>query len=298
MSTKTSDKTNTKKTAKKVVASNTSLLSCDDFVAEFEKVIKKPIKEKTSVYYTGVDLGTAYIVLAVLDENRRPVAGAYRFASVVKDGMIVDYMGAVQIVKELKEELEEKLDAELIYAAAAIPPGTHDLDSGTIQHVVQGAGFEITNVVDEPTAANEVLKITDGAIVDIGGGTTGIAIVKDSKVIFTADEPTGGTHFSLVVAGALQKTFMEAEEFKRDKDNHRALLPVIKPVIEKVATIINKYIKDYDVDQIYLVGGTALFDGLEKIIEKETGIPTFKPNNPMFVTPLGIALNATDTPME
>ena len=38
---------------------------------------------------------------------------------------------------------------------------------------MEGAGFEVTNIVDEPTAAAAVLKITDGAVVDVGGGTTG-----------------------------------------------------------------------------------------------------------------------------
>lgn len=56
-----------------------------------------------------------------MDENFQPVAGAYRYADVVRDGMVVDYIGAISIVKELKAELEEKLDTELIYAAAAIP---------------------------------------------------------------------------------------------------------------------------------------------------------------------------------
>ena len=51
---------------------------CDRLVREFEQVIKKPVKRSSSIYYTGVDLGTACVVLAVLDENRRPVAGAYR----------------------------------------------------------------------------------------------------------------------------------------------------------------------------------------------------------------------------
>jgi ethanolamine utilization protein EutJ len=30
---------------------------------------------------------------------------------------------------------------------------------------------------------------------------------------------------------------------------------------------------------------------MESIIEKEVGIPTFKPSNPFYVTPLGIAMN-------
>ena len=86
---------------------------CDKMVEDFEKVIEHPVREKSSVYYTGVDLGTACVVIAVLDENKRPVAGAYRYADVVRDGMVVDYIGAVQIVRELKEQIEEQLDTEL-----------------------------------------------------------------------------------------------------------------------------------------------------------------------------------------
>ncbi|MGN0704013.1 MAG: ethanolamine utilization protein EutJ [Lentihominibacter sp.] len=270
---------------------------CDQMVADFEKVIENPIKEKSSVYYTGVDLGTACVVIAVLDENKRPVAGAYRYADVVRDGMVVDYIGAVQIVRELKEEIEEKLDTELIYAAGAIPPGTDLLDSGAVKNVIQGAGFELTNLLDESTAANEVLKMKNGAVVDIGGGTTGISVLRDGEVVYIADEPTGGTHFSLVISGAYGKTFEEAELYKRDPSNHRELLPVLQPVIEKVSSIITQHISDYDVQELSLVGGTCCLTGIEKIIEKKTGVFTHKPANPMFVTPLGIALSCRQEEM-
>lgn len=266
---------------------------CEKLVQDFEDVVKEPIIGKSSVYYTGVDLGTACVVLTVLDENYKPVAGNYRYADVVRDGMVVDYIGAISIVKELKQELEEKLDTELIYAAVAIPPGTEGLDSGAVKNVVQAAGFELTNVIDEPTAANKVLKIKDGAVVDIGGGTTGISILKDGKVVYIADEPTGGTHFSLVISGAYDMPFSEAELYKRNPENYKELLIVLKPVVEKVSSIINEHIKDYNVKEISLVGGTSCLTGIEKIIEKQTGIPTYKPQNPMFVTPLGIALSCT-----
>ena len=266
--------------------------ACDRMVRDFEDVIKKPVREPSSVYYTGVDLGTACVVLAVLDEHLRPVAGTFRYADVVRDGM-VDYIGAIRIVREMKEELEEKLGSQLIYAAAAIPPGTDALDSGAIKNVVQGAGFEITALPDEPTAANAVLNIRNGAVVDIGGGTTGISVLKDGKVVYVADEPTGGTHFSLVIAGAYKMSFADAEIYKRDKKNHKELLPVLKPVIEKVSSIISRHIEGREVDGIYLVGGTCCLTGIEGIIEKKTGIPTYKPGNPMFVTPLGIARNCT-----
>lgn len=271
---------------------------CDQLVQAFEEAVVHPIISNSAVYYTGVDLGTACVVMAVLDEDRKPVAGAYRYADVVRDGMVVDYIGAIQIVRQMKQELEEKLGTELIYAAAAIPPGTDAIDGGAVKNVIQAAGFELTNLLDEPTAANEALKIENGAVVDIGGGTTGISVLKEGKVVYIADEPTGGTHFSLVVSGAYKKTFAEAELYKRDRKNHKELLPVLKPVIEKVASIISQHIKGYDVKEISIVGGTCCLTGIEEIIEKKTGIHTHKPINPMFVTPLGIALSCRQEGMD
>mgnify|MGYP001001165040 FL=1 len=267
---------------------------CDKMIDDFEKVVKNPIKTKSKVFYTGVDLGTACVVIAVLDEEFKPVAGAYKYADVVRDGMVVDYVGAVQIVKELKEKIEKQLETELIYAAAAIPPGTDELDSGAIRNVVMAAGFELSNVLDEPTAANELLKMTNGAVVDIGGGTS---VLKDKKVVYVTDEPTGGTHFSLVVAGAYSKSFEEAEKYKRDVKNHKELLVVLKPVVEKVSSIILRAVKGHDIDEIALVGGTSCLSGIEEIVEKYTKIKTTKPKNPMFVTPLGIALSCKQEEM-
>ena len=157
----------------------------------------------------------------VLDENYEPVAGAYQYADVVKDGMVVDYIGAIKIVKDMKQKLEAALETELTYAAAAIPPGTDRLDGGAVKNVVEAAGFEITSMLDEPTAANNLLKLQNGAVVDIGGGTTGISIMKDGKVVAVEDEPTGGTHFSLVLAGSYKMPFEEADVYKRDEDVYK-----------------------------------------------------------------------------
>lgn len=266
---------------------------CDALIDKFEEVVKHPVKIKSSVYYTGVDLGTACIVVVVMDEKYNPVAGAYQYADVVKDGMVVDYIGAINIIREMKEKIEKELDTELQYAAAAIPPGTTSLDSGVIKNVVQAAGFELTNLLDEPSAANMVLKIKNGAVVDVGGGTTGISILKDGEVVKVVDEPTGGTHFSLVTAGAMKMDVQEADRYKRNSSNHKSLMPLLKPVIEKVAEIIKQNIEGHDVNEIYLVGGTCCLTGFEAIIEKYVGIPTYKPQNPMFVTPLGIARSCT-----
>lgn len=264
---------------------------CNKIVKDFEDSIEHPQKACSAKLLTGVDLGTAYIVISVLDEEFNPVCGAYRYASVVKDGLVVDYMGAVRIVKELKKEIEEKLGVELIYAAAAIPPGTSMNDNGAVKNVLESAGFEVTGVLDEPTAANSVLKIQNGAVVDVGGGTTGISIFKNGQVVYTGDEATGGTHFSLVLAGNYKISFDEAETLKKDQSRQKEIGLVLKPVVQKVASIIANHTKKFKVSNIYLVGGTCCLEGIETIIQDELSIPTFKPLNPFFVTPIGIAMN-------
>lgn len=264
----------------------------DIFIDELEKIIEKPRKlTNKEELLVGVDLGTAYIVLVVLDKNKKPVACEMEFAQVIKDGLVVDYIGAMNIVKKLKGKIEDRIGVELTKAAIAVPPGTGERDSKTHMYVVQGAGMEVTNILDEPTAANSVLNIKNGVIVDIGGGTTGLSILKNNEVVYVADEATGGTHLTLVIAGNYKIQFEEAERIKLLPSRQKEVFSAVLPVVQKMSTIIKRHIQNYEVQEIYLVGGTSCLQGIERVIEKETGIKTIKPKNPFLVTPLGIAMN-------
>jgi ethanolamine utilization protein EutJ len=270
-----------------------SLERANDFIENMGETFKIPkeIEEKTKLK-VGVDLGTSNIVITVLDEENNPVAGAMKKASVVKDGIVVEYLKAVTIVKELKEKLEKKLNRKLEYAATAIPPGIGEGNTKVITNVVESCGFEVTNVVDEPTAAAKVLQLKNGAVVDIGGGTTGISILKDGNVVYSADEPTGGHHLSLVISGSLNMEYEEADEYKVESQNYDTVFPLVRPVIEKMASIILHHIKGYDIKTIYLVGGTCCLNGIEKVVEKYTGVETIKPCDPLLVTPMGISMSS------
>ena len=250
-------------------------------VEQSETETFQPVGNKFKV---GLDLGTAYIVIVVLDEENNPIACEKQAHNFLKDGVVVDYSGTLRVVKELKKKLEDRIsektgkEVELIDCAIAMPAGTES-SVKTHQYVAEGAGFEVVAVLDEPSAANAVYQISDGVIVDIGGGTTGLAILKDGKVVDIQDEPTGGTHLSLVLAGNYHISFDEAEVIKQDYSKHREILPILKPVVEKMASIIKKYVNLSETDTIYLCGGTCCLTGMEKIIEKETGIKTVKPEN-------------------
>lgn len=239
----------------------------------------------------GVDLGTASIVLVVLDENDNPLTWEMEEASVIRDGLVVDFVGAGAIVRRLKGRIEENLGVELRCAAIAVPPGTGGRNCATHGYVVESAGLEVTSVLDEPTAANSVLGIREGAIVDIGGGTTGVAVFSEGAVSAVFDEPTGGTHVSLVIAGNGKIPYKDAERLKQDPRRHKELLPLVTPVLQKMASIVLGCVHGHDVKVLYLVGGTCCLEGMERVIERETGIPSFKPAHPFLVTPLGIAMN-------
>ncbi|PUU86709.1 MULTISPECIES: ethanolamine utilization protein EutJ [Halanaerobium] len=239
----------------------------------------------------GVDLGTANLVLTLVDQDNNPLAALKKSGKVVRDGLVVDYIGALKIVREMKNKMENILGREIISAATAVPPGTGEGDVDTFKNVVEGAGFQVSNVIDEPSAAATVLEIERGIVVDIGGGTTGISILEDGEVVYTADEATGGTHLNLVIAGGLGISVEEAEKMKENPEHADEIFPMTIPVIEKIASIINKHIKDYKAETIYLVGGTSSIEGIENVLVKKTGLKVVKPSHTLLVTPLGIAMN-------
>lgn len=246
----------------------------------------------------GVDLGTAYLVLAVLGQDNQPLAGEYQFAQVVRDGLVVDYLGAVDLLSEMKKRVELRLGRQLTHAASGYPPGVPQVEVRATANVLEAAGLRCTGMIGEPTAANALLCLRDGAIVDVGGGTTGIAILQDGEVVYTADEPTGGTHFSLVIAGAHNISFEAAEEMKIKPAEQPRLFPTIRPVMEKVASIVKRHVtaSHARVESLTFVGGASAFLGMAAVIEEYTGLPTHIPERPHFVTPLGIAMH--DVPLE
>lgn len=248
------------------------------------------IGDESNGLRVGVDLGTAYTVLVVLDRDGIPLTGEYRFTQVVRDGLVVDFIGAVDIIRAMKQNVEVRLGRELTHAASGYPPGVPQAEVRATAHVVEAAGMECPELIDEPSAANNVLGLQDGVIVDIGGGTTGIAVVENGKVVHTADEATGGTHLSLVIAGASDISFEAAEALKKDPAEQSRLFPVVRPVMEKMGTIVERNIRGANAKSIILVGGTSIFPGIDTVIQEVTGLPTRIAPGPLFVTPVGIAM--------
>ncbi len=237
----------------------------------------------------GVDLGTSNIQLIVSDSCGEPVAAEFSWDDSVRDGVVVDYSGACERIRQQKKKIEENLpgDESLDLAAVGYPPGT---EPWVESNVVKDTGFDVIAEVDEPSAASQTLQIEEGAIIDIGGGTTGISVLKGGEVVYTADEATGGHHLTLVLAGGKDIPFEEAEEFKLNADLTE-YLGIVRPVLEKMAGIVHDQLQDFpEIDSVYLVGGTAIPEGFEDVFAEELEKEVIKPQDPILITPMGIAL--------
>jgi len=261
---------------------------------EFSKIVNSDHATRSvssnELLRVGVDLGTSSIVLTVLDEDNNPLYGAFEYDHAVRDGIVVDFIESINILKRLKQKAESVLGVTLIRACGAIPPGTGDGSKKVVQNVIESANFECLRVVDEPTAAAKFLRISTGTVVDIGGGTTGISIFEDGQLVEVVDEPTGGIHMTLVLAGNHHIDSDEAELMKRDATKEDEVFMVIRPVVEKMAMITKKTVTNKLQQPVIVVGGAINFKDFIKTFSKTLQIDAIKPVFPQFVTPLGIAM--------
>jgi ethanolamine utilization protein EutJ len=267
-------------------------------IEQLSKIVNHPENwdfSEAKELYAGVDIGTYKTMAIIIDDTGVPRAASMRRTEVVSSGLIVDYVGALNVVRELMEEFKRHCLVPIEKGATSYPPQTEYANLKTTTYILEGVGLEVLIAPDEPTAANQVLKIKNGAIVDVGGGTTGIAVIKNGKVIYTNDEATGGVHLSLVLAGNYKISYEEAETIKTDKKRNREVLPIVRPVIEKVSSIVASYLDRFkDLEKVCLVGGTCELEGFTDIVGRDIGVETFRPALPQFITPFGVALSCLD----
>ena len=160
--------------------------------------------------------------------------------------------------------------------------------------MLESCGLRPTEIVDEPVAAATALGVRDGTVIDIGHGTTGVSLLRGGQVEFSVDEATGGHHMTLVISGALGMDYDAAEEFKRDPANTDLVFGMIRPTLEKMATIARDALRGAgDPGTIHLVGGSSSFPRATEVFDEVLGHEVVRPVEPLFPTPLGTAMRRT-----
>lgn len=239
--------------------------------------------------YLGIDLGTSDVVTMAVDADGSPVAVCLEWADVVRDGVVLAFFEAVQIVRAQVSQIEAKLGRRFTHAATSFPPGT---DARISANVIEAAGLQVSAIVDEPSAVASLLTLTHGAVVDIGGGTTGVALIENGRVSYSGDEATGGYHVTLALAGALKVSLEEAERFKRERGPEA--WGIVRPVFEKMTDIVHAHLDGHaPVKTLYLSGGSCALPGVQSLFsEAFPGVDVILPQPCLYLTPLAIASTA------
>jgi cell division protein FtsA len=91
--------------------------------------------------------------------------------------------------------------------------------SQNIVKSIQRAGFDVIELVLQPMASSEAVLFPEEkelgvVLIDIGGGTTDIAIFRNGSIWHTAVIPIGGSHFTNDIAVGLRTPPAEAEKIK------------------------------------------------------------------------------------
>ncbi|WP_088286411.1 ethanolamine utilization protein EutJ [Kineosporia sp. A_224] len=238
----------------------------------------------------GVDLGTATTVVLVLDIDGAPVWADSLAAHPVRDGVVVDFHGAARAVRTLRARAEADLGRPLPAAACAAPPGVPAADSRACVHVCEAAGFDEVTLTDEVSAAQRVLEVRDGVVVDVGGGSTGVGVFRAGALVALDDRPGGGHHVDLVLAGGLGIGVEDAERLKREDPT--TALPVVVPAVERVAESVRRMTLGAKDLPVHLVGGGLMLPGAAAVVERWLDRPVHGYPHALLVTPVGIARSA------
>ena len=223
----------------------------------------------------------------------------------------------------------EKVSIELV--AAFLP----NIVVEGLYSVMDLNGLEVTSLTLEPIAAMNVIvppeiRLINIALIDIGAGTSDIAIAKNGSVVAYAMATTAGDEITEEIIRTYLVDFNTAEMIKQSCSNgekeveykdilgntHKVqaeeITEMLTPAVDTLAETICAAIKDANggsPSAVFLVGGGSLIEGLTPLIAEKLGIDEtrvaigggdFLKNvdecgaklGAEYVTPLGIAVTS------
>jgi len=174
---------------------------------------------------------------------------------------------------------------------------------------VERAGLDVIGIILQPLASSEAVLTSDErelgvAMVDLGGGTTDLAIFAEGSVMHTAVIPVGGDHFTNDIAIGLKTARSDAERIKTQfgcamsslvKEDEtidvpsiggrpprtlsrKILAEIIEPRAEEVFDLVAREIKRAGYEGIVtggvvITGGTSLMEGMTDMAERVLDLP-------------------------
>ncbi|WP_417460109.1 rod shape-determining protein [Kordiimonas sp.] len=218
-------------------------------------------------------------VLAVGDEAKlmlgRTPSGIQAIRP-LRDGVIADFHVAEQMIKHFIQKVHNRSFASP-QVVVCVPSGSTAVERKAIQESAEQAGARKVYLIDEPMAAaiGAGLPVTEpqgSMVVDIGGGTTEVAVLSLSGIVFATSVRVGGDKMDEALIGYIRRNHNlligEATAERIKKEIGTALVPedgVGNTMIIKGRDLMNGVPKELEINQLQVA--EALSEPVSQIVE-------------------------------
>ena len=220
-------------------------------------------------------------VLAVGGEARRMLGrtpGNIVATRPLKDGVISDYT----VTEKMLKHFISKVCGKSIFAPRimiCIPSQVTEVEKKAVIDAAMQAGARKVYLIEEPIAAAigagiDISKPHGNMIVDIGGGTTDVAVISLGGSVVSSSLKVAGDKFDEYIIKYIKKkhNIIIGERTAEDlKVNIGCVYPKIQ---DAEMDIRGRDLRAADISDkgIYMTGGGCLVDGLDKLLQEKTGI--------------------------
>ena len=174
------------------------------------------LNEPSVVAITETEDGTKKEILAVGFEAKTMVGktpGTIRAIRPLRDGVIADFEIAEEMIKHFIRKVHNRRSFISPTIVICVPSGATPVERRAIQESAEAAGARRAYLIEEPVAAaiGAGLPISEAKasmIVDIGGGTTEVAILSLGGIVYANSVRVGGDKIDRSIV-----------EFMKDKYN-------------------------------------------------------------------------------
>ena len=153
-------------------------------------------------------------VLAVGDEAKVMLGktpGNIRAIRPMADGVIADFEVAEEMIKHFIRKVNGSMPLSSPQVIICVPSGSTAVERRAIQESAESAGARRVYLIEEPMAAaiGAGLPVTEPSgsmVVDIGGGTTEVAILSLGNIVYAHSVRVGGDKFDEALISYMRRT--------------------------------------------------------------------------------------------
>ena len=247
----------------------------------------------------------------------------------LRQGVISDYTVTEKMIKYFVQKALGKRTFKKPRISICVPSGVTEVERKAVEEATYAAGAREVKLIEEPVAAAigagiDISRPCGNMIVDIGGGTSDIAVISlGGTVVNTSIKLAGddfddmrkkhnlligertaedikikiGTTYPLIenevmeVRGRNLVTGLPKTVTVTSSETEEALKETTGQIVEAVISVLERTPPELSADildrGIVLTGGGAMLRGLEEMIEERTGINTMTAEEPMQVVAVG-----------